>query len=187
MAAETSQLASTALSTFIAEDSVSQRLLEQVKRTAAASSTVLIQGESGAGKDHVASLLHYLGANPEQPLVKIDCASLPPSLLESELFGYERGAFTGATQAKRGRMELACKGTLVLDEVATLSLAMQAKLLRVLEDKRFMRLGGTRSIELSARIIVLSNVDLQSAVRSGTFREDLFFRLNVVPLEVPPL
>src|SRR3954468_5111765 len=107
MAAETSQLASTALSTFIAEDSVSQRLLEQVKRTAAASSTVLIQGESGAGKDHVASLLRDLGGKQDQPRVKTDCAPLPPSLLEIELFGYERGAVTGAAQAKRGRMELA--------------------------------------------------------------------------------
>lgn len=182
-----SQIAEEALAAFVAEDAASVRLLEKVKKVAAAGSTVLIQGESGAGKDLAASLLHYLGPHPEQPLVKIDCASLPYELLESELFGYERGAFTGATQSKRGRLELAGEGTLVLDEVASLSLEMQAKLLRVIEERVLDRLGGTKPIRVKARIIALSSEDLEAAVARRSFREDLFYRLNVVPLRMPAL
>lgn len=182
-----SQLASAALTAFVAADPVSLRLLEATRRIAPTGSIVLIQGESGTGKDLLASLIHYLGPSPQEPLVKIDCASLPHDLLESELFGFERGAFTGANQMKRGRFELACNGTLVLDGVASLSLAMQAKLLRVIEDRTFDRLGGTKPVRVSARIIAVSNVDLASAVAARAFREDLFFRLNVVPLEVAPL
>jgi transcriptional regulator with PAS, ATPase and Fis domain len=181
------QLADSALAAYAAADPASLRLLANVKKIAAAASTVLIHGESGTGKDLIASLIHYLGASPEQPLVKIDCASLPHELLESELFGFERGAFTGATQMKRGRLELAGSGTLILDEIATLSLAMQAKLLRVIEERRFDRLGGTRPIRVDARIIALTNVNLADAVARRTFREDLYYRLNVVPLEVLPL
>src|SRR5437879_4438248 len=181
------QLADSALTAYAAADPASLRLLENVKKIAAAASTVLVHGESGTGKDLIASLIHYLGPSPEQPLVKIDCASLPHELLESELFGFERGAFTGATQMKRGRLELAGNGTLILDEIATLSLAMQAKLLRVIEERRFDRLGGTRPIRVDARIIALTNVNLADAVARRGFREDLFYRLNVVPLEVLPL
>src|SRR5437899_105787 len=149
------QLADSALAAYAAADPASLRLLESVKKIAAAASTVLIHGESGTGKDLIASLIHYLGPAPEQPLVKIDCASLPHELLESELFGFERGAFTGATQMKRGRLELAGSGTLVLDEISALSLAMQAKLLHVIEDRRFDRLGSTRIIIVIAHMVAL--------------------------------
>lgn len=176
-----------ALEGFVSADPISAKLLQHIRKVAAADSTVLIQGESGAGKDVVASLIHYLGPRPEQPLVKIDCASLPHELLESELFGYERGAFTGASQMKRGRMELAGNGTIVLDEVSALSLAMQSKLLRVMQERTFDRLGGTKPVKLHARLIAISNVDLQDAVAAGAFREDLFYRLNVVPIHVPAL
>ena len=175
------------LSSWVAADSLSLGLLEKARRVAASASTVLIRGESGTGKDLLASLIHYLGAGRDEPLIKIDCASLPRELMESELFGYERGAFTGAVQAKRGRLELAGAGTLVLDEIAVLTPAMQAKLLRVLEEKRFEHLGGNRPINLSARVIALTNADLEKAVADGAFRQDLFYRLNVIPLVVPPL
>jgi transcriptional regulator with PAS, ATPase and Fis domain len=175
------------LSSWVAADPLSLALLEKARRVAASASTVLIRGESGTGKELFASLIHYLGTGRDEPLVKIDCASLPRELMESELFGYERGAFTGAVQAKRGRLELAGAGTLVLDEIAILTPAMQAKLLRVIEEKRFERLGGNRPITLSARVIALTNADLEKAVADGAFRQDLFYRLNVIPLVVPPL
>jgi transcriptional regulator with PAS, ATPase and Fis domain len=175
------------LSSWIAADPLSLELLEKARRVTATTSTVLICGESGVGKELLASVIHYLGAGRDEPLIKIDCASLPRELMESELFGYERGAFTGAAQTKRGRLELAGTGTLVLDEIASLTPAMQAKLLRVLEEKRFERLGGARTISLAARIIALTNADLEKAVAEGAFRQDLFYRLNVIPLLVPPL
>jgi len=173
--------------TWVAADPQSQQLLEQVRKVAAGGSTVLIRGESGSGKDLLASLIHYLGPGRDEPLVKIDCASLPLELIESELFGYERGAFTGATGTKRGRLESAGSGTIVLDEIAALTLPMQAKVLRVIEEKRFERLGGTRTVMVEARIIALTNLDLEVAVARGSFRQDLFYRLNVIPLAVPPL
>src|SRR5581483_7300312 len=134
-----------------------------------------------------ASVLHYLSPRATQPLVKIDCATLPLELVESELFGYEKGAFTGATQAKAGRLELAGAGTLVLDEVAALAVPLQAKLLRVLEERKFERLGGLRMLRLEARVVTLTSVDLQQAVARRAFREDLFYRLNVIPIIIPPL
>jgi transcriptional regulator with PAS, ATPase and Fis domain len=182
-----SDLREAALAAFALGDRLSFRLLEQAKKIAAADSTVLIEGESGTGKDLLASLLHYLGSRPEQPLIKIDCASLPHELLESELFGYERGAFTGATQMKHGRMELANRGTVVLDEISALSLPMQAKPLRVIEERKFDRLGGSKSVDMKARLIALSNISLEEAVARGSFREDLFYRLNVVPIKIAPL
>lgn len=179
------------LASFVAVDPKSITLLEQVKKIAASSSTVLIRGESGVGKDLLASMLHYLALHTgnEDPLLKIDCASLPHELMESELFGYERGAFTGASQMKRGRLEMAGSGTIVLDEIAALSMPMQAKLLRVIEEKKFDRLGGTRSITLAehVRIVAITNIDLEYAVARRTFRKDLYYRLNVIPLVVPPL
>jgi len=179
------------LPVWIAADPKSATLVEQAQKIAASRSTVLIRGESGVGKDLLAAVIHYLAVGPEgeDPLVKIDCASLPHELMESELFGYEPGAFTGATHLKHGRLELAGNGTIVLDEISALTLPMQAKLLRVLEEKRFHRLGGesTTGIEVNARIIALSNTDLEQAVARRTFREDLFYRLNVIPLTVPPL
>lgn len=172
---------------WIAADPASVALLEQARRVASASSTVLIRGESGTGKDLLASLLHYLGPTREEPLVIIDCASLPFELMESELFGYEPGAFTGATGLKRGRLELAGGGTLVLNEIAALPLSMQAKLLRVIEEKQFERLGGHKSIKVRARILACTHAELEAAVAQRTFRDDLYYRLSVVPLLIPPL
>jgi DNA-binding NtrC family response regulator len=175
------------LGSYVCADPVSKRLVEHVKRVAASASTVLIRGESGTGKDLLASILHYLGPNRDEPLVRIDCATLPHELVESELFGYERGAFTGATHLKRGRLEMAGAGTIVLDEVAALTLAIQAKLLRVIENKSFARLGGHREVAVEARVVALSSADLEGAVARHGFREDLYYRLNVIPLVVPPL
>ena len=177
------------LASYIAADPKSLALLEQIKKIAATKATVLIRGESGVGKDLLAAVLHYLSPDAAEPLLKIDCASLPHELMESELFGYERGAFTGATQMKRGRLELAGAGTLVFDEIAALSPPMQAKLLRVIEERRFDRLGGGKAVILPSalRIVAITNLDLEQAVAQRSFREDLFYRLNVVPLTVPPL
>ena len=161
--------------------------LDLAQRVAATDANVLITGESGAGKDALAFYIHAHSSRAAHPLVKIDCASLASSLLEAELFGFERGAFTGATQAKPGRLEAAHKGTLVLDEVAHLSTDAQAKLLRVIERREFERLGGRRTIRVDARLLALTNVDLDDAVRRRAFREDLFYRLNVVRIHVPPL
>ncbi|MGH9518973.1 MAG: sigma-54 interaction domain-containing protein [Terriglobales bacterium] len=172
---------------WVAADPASLQLLELAQKIADASSTVLIVGESGTGKDQLAQRLHFIGPRRHQPVVKIDCASLPEELMESELFGYERGAFTGAFQAKPGRLEQAGDGTLVLDEIAALSLPLQAKLLRVIEEKTFQRLGGHTPIRIEARIIALTNVDLEQAVKQRRFREDLYYRLFVLPLTIPPL
>ena len=148
---------------------------------------VLITGESGAGKDLLAAFIHSKSRRAAHPFVKIDCATLPGELLEAELFGYERGAFTGAVEAKAGRFEAANGGTVVLDEIAHLSTDAQAKLLRVIERREFERLGGRKTIKLDARVIALTNVDLDEAVKNGRFREDLFYRLNVLNIRVPPL
>jgi two-component system response regulator AtoC len=157
------------------------------ERVAATDANVLVTGESGAGKDALASFIHERSRRAGQSFVKIDCAALPGELLEAELFGYERGAFTGATEARPGRLESAHKGTLVLDEIAHLTWDAQAKLLRVIEQREFERLGGRRTIRVDARLIALTNVDLDDAVRRRAFREDLFYRLNVVHIRVPPL
>lgn len=172
---------------WVAVDPASVQLLEMTQKIADANSTVLIVGESGTGKDQLAQRLHFLGPRRHEPLVKIDCASLPEELMESELFGYEKGAFTGAFQAKPGRLEQAGDGTLILDEIAALSLPLQAKLLRVIEEKRFERLGGHTPIQIQARVIALTNVDLEQAVKQRRFREDLYYRLFVLPLTIPPL
>jgi DNA-binding NtrC family response regulator len=172
---------------WIAEDPASLRLLELAQRVATAATTLLISGESGTGKDHLARLIHELGPRRDSPFLKIDCASLPPNLVESELFGHELGAFTGAVERKLGRLELGGTGTIVLDEVAALTPGAQGKLLRVLQERTFERLGGTETLHIEARIVALTNVDLTAAVASGHFREDLYFRLNVLALTVPPL
>jgi DNA-binding NtrC family response regulator len=156
-------------------------------RVAATDANVLVTGESGAGKDALALFIHDHSRRVGRAFVKIDCAALPGELLEAELFGYERGAFTGATEARPGRLESAHKGTLVLDEIAHLTWDAQAKLLRVIEQREFERLGGRRTIRVDARLIALTNVDLDDAVRRRAFREDLFYRLNVVRIHVPPL
>lgn len=160
------------------------RLAERVAETDA---NVLVTGESGVGKDAIAFYIHSQSKRSTQPFVKIDCGTLPGGLLEAELFGYERGAFTGAGEEKPGRLEASHRGTLVLDEIAHLATDSQAKLLRVIETREFERLGGRRTIKVDARLIALTNVDLIDAVRRKHFREDLYYRLHVVQIEVPPL
>jgi len=173
---------------IIATSPAMRRAVEVAERAAAAppTSTLLITGETGTGKDLLARYVHER-SGALGPVVTIDCAALPETLLESELFGHERGAFTGATEARAGRLEAARGGTLVLDEIPALTPAAQAKLLRVLDERRFSRLGGLRSIGLEARVVALTNIDLRRAIEVGTFRRDLFYRLNVVAVELPPL
>ena len=157
------------------------------ERVSSTDANVLITGESGVGKDLLASFIHSKSRRATEPFVKIDCATLPGDLLEAELFGWERGAFTGAMEARAGRLEAAQNGTIVLDEIAHLSTDAQAKLLRVIESRQFERLGGRKTIKLDARLLALTNVDLDTAVATGRFREDLFYRLNVIRIRVPPL
>jgi DNA-binding NtrC family response regulator len=162
-------------------------LRERIRKIAATESTVLISGESGTGKELVARSLHQCSRRSTMPFVPVDCAALPESLLESELFGHEKGAFTGASLSRPGLFELAHTGTLFLDEVAELPLPLQAKLLRVLEARQLRRLGGRHLISVNVRLIAATNRDLTKAMEAGTFREDLFYRLNVIPVHVPPL
>src|SRR5947209_5642554 len=159
----------------------------RVARVASSSCTVLITGETGTGKELVAQAIHYTDATRRGPLVAVNCAALPEPLLESELFGHERGAFTGADRQKKGRFEQAKGGTLLLDEVGELPLGMQAKLLRVLQDGAFERVGGCDVIQADCRVLASTNLDLAGAVAAGRFREDLYYRLNVVSIELPPL
>jgi transcriptional regulator with PAS, ATPase and Fis domain len=159
-------------------------LIDQVADTDA---TVLIEGESGVGKGLVAQALHAHSARRDQPLVRVNCAALPTELLESELFGYERGAFTGAHRRKPGKFEFAHGGTLVLDEVGEIPLGLQAKLLHVLQDGAFARLGGAQDVRVDVRVIAATNRDLERAAAEGGFRQDLYYRLNVVKIPVPPL
>ena len=172
---------------LVARSEAMREALRLAGRVAATDANVLVTGESGVGKDALALFVHAMSPRALGPFVKIDCAALPAELLEAELFGYERGAFTGATAAKPGRLEAAHKGTLVLDEIAHLSRDAQAKLLRVIERREFERLGGRRTVRVDARLVALTNVDLDDAVRRRAFREDLFYRLNVVRIHVPPL
>jgi transcriptional regulator with PAS, ATPase and Fis domain len=164
-----------------------QRVAELIDRVAATGSNLLVLGESGTGKDAAARLIHDRSLRRERPFVKIDCAALPEELLESELFGYEKGAFTGASESKPGRFEAADGGTLVLDEIASLIPSSQAKLLRVVEERNFERLGGKQPIQIDVRIIALANIDIKEAVRARTFRDDLYYRLAVVTIELPKL
>jgi len=160
---------------------------ELIDKVSASDARVLITGESGTGKELVASAIHDASTRRDKPFVRVNCAAIPRDLVESEMFGHERGAFTGATQARIGRFELAHTGTLFLDEIGDLSLDAQAKLLRAIEAKEIHRVGGSRSIRVDVRIIAATNHDLAKAVREGAFREDLFFRLNVIPVALPPL
>src|SRR5438094_1576511 len=164
-----------------------RRLMNLVNQVADSSATVLIQGESGTGKELVARAIHERSPRKGGPFIAVNCAALPETLLESELFGYEKGAFTGATSRREGRFELAAGGTLFLDEVADLSLVTQPKILRVLQEGEFERLGGNRTIRVDVRIVAATNQDLASLVRDKRFREDLFYRLNVITIKVPPL
>lgn len=172
---------------MIGESEPMQRLYTLVEMVAGSDVAVLLTGESGAGKELVARAIHHKSARQAGPFITINCGALPDSLLESELFGYERGAFTGATHSKVGRFELADGGTLLLDEVGELAVKSQVDFLRVLETKEFRRLGGTKVIRVDVRIIAATNRDLEEAVREGSFRDDLYYRLNVVPIRLPSL
>jgi two-component system, NtrC family, nitrogen regulation response regulator NtrX len=174
-------------SSLVGTSAAMRRLREQIGRVAPVPSTVLITGESGTGKELVARELHRLGPNPAGPFIAINCAALPENLLESELFGHERGAFTGASVTRKGAFESAERGALFLDEIGELPLAAQAKLLRVLEERRVTRVGSNRSVPAEARVVAATNRELETEVREGRFREDLFYRINVHVLAVPPL
>jgi len=163
------------------------RTLDLVNQVAGSAATVLIQGESGTGKELIANAIHHGSPRRERAFIKVNCAALPETLLESELFGYERGAFTGAVARKEGRFELADGGTLFMDEIGDLSPATQAKLLRVLQEGEFERLGGTRTLKADVRLVAATNADLAARVREKRFREDLFYRLNVITIQIPPL
>src|SRR5205814_6099976 len=164
-----------------------RQIYEQVAQVAGTNTTVLIRGESGTGKELIASAIHYNSLRAQKPFVKVSCAALPESLIESELFGYEKGAFTGAEARKKGRFELAEGGTLFLDEIGDVNLATQVKLLRVLQQREFERVGGTETIKANVRVAAATNKDLERAMAAGTFREDLYYRLNVFTLLIPPL
>jgi two-component system NtrC family response regulator len=171
----------------VANSPAMQEVLALVERVAPTPSTVLLGGESGVGKDLIARVVHQRSSRATGPFIKINTTAIPETLLESELFGYEKGAFTGATTSKPGKFELADKGSLFLDEIGDVPAATQVKLLRVLQEREFERLGGTRTVKVDVRLIAATNRDLRAALEQGTFREDLYYRLNVVPIDIPPL
>jgi len=162
-------------------------LKQQIATAAPTDSWILITGENGVGKELVARTIHQLSYRADQPLIDVNCAAIPEELIESELFGHEKGAFTGATEKKRGKLELTGNGTIFLDEIGDMSLKTQAKILRVLQERQFQRVGGTRTIRIDFRVIAASNKDLEKEIESGHFREDLYYRLNVIPIYVPAL
>jgi DNA-binding NtrC family response regulator len=164
-----------------------QAIFDIIDKVADTPSTVLVTGESGTGKELVAKALHENSIRADKPFIKINCAAIPKNLMESELFGYEKGAFTGATSAKPGRFELANQGTLFLDEIGEIPVEMQVKLLRAIQESEFERVGGIKTLKVNVRLITATNRDLEKEVASGAFREDLYYRLNVVPLQIPPL
>jgi len=172
---------------IVAVSTKMQEVLATVERVAPTTSTVLLGGESGVGKDLIARAIHEKSRRASGPFVKINSTAIPENLLESELFGYEKGAFTGATTSKPGKFELADRGTLFLDEIGDVPAATQVKLLRVLQEREFERLGGTRTVKVDVRLLAATNRDLRAALEEGTFREDLYYRLNVVPIDIPPL
>ncbi|MGQ9744988.1 MAG: sigma-54-dependent transcriptional regulator [Dissulfurimicrobium sp.] len=163
------------------------KLKEQIAIVGPTDAWILIQGENGTGKELVAQTIHRLSKRGHKPLVEVNCAAIPEELIESELFGHEKGAFTGATSMKRGKFDLANEGTLFLDEIGDMSLKTQAKILRILQEQRFERVGGTKTIHVDVRIIAATNKKLEKEIEAGNFREDLYYRLNVIPIEVPPL
>lgn len=174
-------------SSIIGSSAIMQRLFERMQRIVKTDSTVLIFGESGTGKELVARALHHNSRRKSHAFVAVNCGAIPETLLESELFGHVRGAFTGAVRDKIGKFEAADHGTIFLDEICTMPMHLQSKLLRVLQEQEVERIGSTKSVKLDVRVISATNVDLEGQVRQGTFREDLFYRLNVIPLHLPPL
>jgi len=174
-------------SNIIGNSGPMKQVYEQVAQVAHTNTTVLIRGESGTGKELIAHAIHYNSLRAKKPFIKVSCAALPETLIESELFGYEKGAFTGAQVRKKGRFEMAEGGTLFLDEIGDLNLSTQVKLLRVLQEREFERLGGTETIKANVRLIAATNKDLEKAIAEGAFREDLYYRLNVFAIFVPPL
>jgi transcriptional regulator with GAF, ATPase, and Fis domain len=172
---------------ILGESEKMKRVFDTIKKVAPTDITVLVQGETGTGKELVAKAIHALSPRREHPFVPVNCAAIPKELIESELFGHEKGAFTGATSARDGKFQVAHEGTIFLDEIGDMSLDLQAKVLRILEDRELQRVGGSKSISVDVRIIAATNKDLAKAVEDGTFREDLYYRLNVVPLKLPPL
>src|SRR5262249_10486000 len=174
-------------SKFVGTSGPMRQIFEQVAQVAATNTTVLIRGESGTGKELIAHAIHYGSLRARKPFVKVSCAALPDSLIECELFGYEKGAFTGAEARRKGRFELAEAGTLFLDEIGDVNLATQVKLLRVLQEREFERVGGTETVKANVRLVAATNKDLERAMAAGAFREDLYYRLNVFAMFVPPL
>ena len=172
---------------IVGKSAALRKVLDQVAIVAPTGSTVLLHGETGTGKELFARAIHNLSPRRERTFVRLNCAAIPSGLVESELFGHERGAFTGALMQKRGRFELADRGTLFLDEIGDISLELQPKLLRALQEREFERLGSTKTIRVDVRLIAATHRDLQSMIRNNQFREDLFYRLNVFPIEIPPL
>ncbi|MBD3288483.1 AAA domain-containing protein [candidate division KSB1 bacterium] len=164
-----------------------REILNLIKKVAKSNASILIQGETGTGKELIAGLIQFISLRADKPYVKVNCAALPENLLESELFGHEKGSFTGAFQTRIGKFEQAHEGTLFLDEIGDMHLSTQAKILRVLQDHEFSRVGGNRTIKVDVRIITATNKDLWDAIQDGIFRDDLFYRLNVVTINVPPL
>jgi two-component system nitrogen regulation response regulator NtrX len=172
---------------IIGQSEAIQQVREKLRLVAPTSASVLITGENGTGKELVARALHYLSPRSHRLFVEVNCAAIPEDLIESELFGHEKGAFTGATGRRQGKFDLAHEGTLFLDEIGDMSLKTQAKILRILEEQRFERVGGSRSIQVDVRIVAATNKTLELEIAKGTFREDLYHRINVIPLHVPPL
>jgi DNA-binding NtrC family response regulator len=176
-----------AVKTLVTQDAKLLNILELAKNVATSRSTILIQGESGTGKELLAAYVHEHSGFKEEPYVAVNCAALPDTLAESELFGHEKGAFTGAIGRKMGKFEQAKYGTVVLDEISEMTLPLQAKLLRVLQEREIDRVGGSQPVAMNARVVAISNVDLKQAISKGKFREDLYYRINVVPITIPPL
>jgi len=172
---------------LVGESDVMKRLDQQIRSAAPSTTRVLITGENGSGKEIVARTLHRLSRRAEQPFIDVNCAAIPEELIESELFGHKKGSFTGASEDRKGKFELADGGTLFLDEIADMSVRTQAKVLRVLQEQKFQRVGGAQTISVDVRVIAATNRNLEEAIEAGTFREDLYFRLNVIPIRVPPL
>jgi two-component system response regulator AtoC len=172
---------------IVGESNAMKMVLSLVERVSRSDSNVLIMGESGTGKELIATMIHYQSSRKNMPLIKVNCAALPDGLIESELFGHEKGAFTGAVRKKPGRFEMADRGTIFLDEIGDLPAATQAKILRVIQERTFERVGGTETLGVDTRIIAATNKDLEEEVKKGVFRQDLYYRLNVIPITLPPL